>query len=375
MDGWSAHQLFSKASEKHGVVKAREIRNYASNLKRLNLPVIFSLHHLSKIVNIDHTILQSTVNRKRESANYRMFSISKRDGGKRYIHSVSLPLLTTQNFLNKEILQSAVPHRASYAYHASGGIQKCAAQHCGAKWIFKFDIENFFYNITEADVFKIFLDFGYTPLLAFELARICTTTRLPYGYVGISRKIQNRKYSLYPQIKGALGVLPQGAPTSPMLSNLVARSLDEALTDLAIEHGFVYTRYADDLTFSSTTLPQGLSIRKFCKLVISKIHMNGFRHNSEKTKVIGPGAKKIVLGMLVDGEKPRISRETYKRVDRHLHASQKYGFKATAEHELFDSAYGFYNHLSGLISFVQDVDPARGEEFRQTFKKINIPWK
>jgi hypothetical protein len=112
-----------------------------------------------------------------------------------------------------------------------------------------------------------------------------------------------------------------------------------------------------------------------CRQVLGRIRLAGFRENSKKMRIAGPGSKKVVLGLLVDSPTPRISKETYRRIDRLLHACRKYGVTATATHEGFDSAYGFYNHLSGLIAFVKDVDPVRSQDFMLRFEKISTPWK
>lgn len=76
------------------------------------------------------------------------------------------------------------------------------------------------------------------------------------------------------------------------------------------------------------------------------------------------------MGLLVDGKNPRLSKETYKRIERLLYATQKFGLVATAEHEGFDSVYGFYNHIKGLVAFVKDVDSKRYAEFNKTLTNI-----
>ena len=332
-------------------------------------------------------MLRATVERKRESANYRMFAVSKRSGGLRFIHAVTGDLQIVQRFINQEILQRCNPHPASFAFHTSGGIRKCAAHHCCAKWLFQFDLSDFFYAVNEAHVFKVFREMGYRELLAFELARLCTTIRLPrnkheylkrrpglplFPRLGVESKGGGLPYPLTP---GELGVLPQGAPTSPMLSNLAATKLDESLTSLADEFGFIYTRYADDITISASHLPKSVAIGTIYHRIINCIRKAGFKENREKIRIAGRGSKKVVLGLLVDGPEPRISRETYKRIDRHLHAAKKFGLEATAAHEGFDSAFGFHNHLAGLVRFVHDVDKKRWSEFSERLASIDVPWQ
>jgi RNA-directed DNA polymerase len=236
-------------------------------------------------------------------------------------------------------------------------------------------LKHFFYDITEIDVYKILMGLGYRNLLAFELARLCTTTHLPKPLKCLLYHYPNEENFSYPDQMGYVGVLPQGAPSSPMLANLAALELDKKLHKFCIENGFVYTRYADDLTISAIEILSKLSIGSIHRKIIGIIRKCRFKENPDKTRIAGPGSKKIVLGLLVDDSTPRLSKETFKRIDRHLHATERYGLEATANHEKFDSPFGFYNHLSGLVAFVKDVDIKRWEKFMPRLKAIKVPWQ
>jgi RNA-directed DNA polymerase len=367
MEAWSTHHLAQQAAKTLGSDAAASLQSYAQVLISKGLAVVFTLGHLSRITGVSYQVLRDTVDRKRDSANYRMYAINKRSGGLRFIHSVSRDLLIVQRFINQHILQKCAPH-------PSCGIKKCATMHCGARWLFHFDLKDFFYDITEIDVFHIFKAMGYRNLLAFELARLCTTTCLPKGQERLLFHSTNSKYNVYRDPNGIVGVLPQGAPTSPMLSNLAAQKLDEELSSFALMHGFVYTRYADDITFSASYIPKGLNIGNIQRQIIHIIRTTGFEENNQKIHIAGPGSKKVVLGLLVDGNEPRISREMYHRIERYLYAIEKYGLRNVACHEGFISAYGFFNHLTGLIAFVKDVDQKRWEEFSSRISRIQTPW-
>jgi RNA-directed DNA polymerase len=388
METWSTHQLYHEAASSQGSEVAARLQAYAGQLIGRNVAVVFTLGHLARITGIDYRVLHDSVNRRREAANYRMYAVAKRSGGRRFIHSVCGDLFRVQQFINQEILQRCQPHPASFAFHSNGGIRKCAEMHCGAKWIFQFDLTNFFYDVTEIDVYRIFHGLGYRPLLAFEFARLCTTTHLPYGLRRLlfhrgkshleipddaaASDSQSRSMP-HPDVSRIMGVLPQGAPTSPMLSSFAARKLDDSLTKYAADNGFVYTRYADDITISTSNLASPRLIGNIQRNIVRRIRQSGFKENIKKTRVAGPGSKKIVLGLLVDGSAPRLSRETYHRIDRLLHASIKFELAPTAAHEGFESAYGFYNHIAGLIAFVKDVDQQRWEEFAERFQMIKPP--
>ena len=122
METWSAHQLYRGAEPRLGPEAASRLRMYAQALMDSGLPVVFSLGHLSRITHVSYRTLRDTVDRRRESANYRMFAVGKRSGGLRFIHAVSGDLLSVQRFINREILQKATPHPAALAFHPKGGI-------------------------------------------------------------------------------------------------------------------------------------------------------------------------------------------------------------------------------------------------------------
>ena len=295
-------------------------------------------------------------------------------------------LFRIHQFINQSILQATSVHSCSFAFHQSGGIRACAAKHCEAEWLFQYDLKDFFHDVTEIDVYRVFRNMGYRDLLSFELARLCTTTHLPKGQKRLLHHDKSRSSNPlfwvegarpripYPERSGFIGVLPQGAPTSPMLSNLAAVELDESLHKYSNENGLTYTRYADDITISAATRLLPLPIGELHRAIIRRIRKARFRENEKKTRIAGPGSRKVVLGLLVDGDQPRLSKDFRRRIDRHLHAASKYGLEDTAHHEHFDSAFGFYNHLSGLIAFVKDVDAKRWEEFSARLRAIPVPW-
>jgi len=384
MGTWSVHHLYQKAEQTLAPEQAVELQRYAHHLGKQGLAVVFSLGHLAKICGVDYAFLRETVDRRRDAANYRMFAITKRSGGRRFIHAVGRRLLGVQRFINEWILQKTYPHPSSYAFHPDGGIAKCAAQHCGARWLFQFDLADFFYSIPEFRVYGAFQELGYRYLLAFELARLCTTTHLPKR---VKMHRSTRRFSMensfFPLDENAksppyasqwhMGVLPQGAPTSPMLSNLVARKLDEALEAYSLENNFVYTRYADDLTFSCTQLPDGKSIPLIRRTIIGIIRENGFYENTNKIRIAGPGSRKMVLGLLIDGDRPRLSKQMRARLDRLIYSVEQFGLTAAASHFGFESAYGFYNHISGLIAYTKDVDHSRWMALARRWDMQEVP--
>ncbi len=105
--------------------------------------------------------------------------------------------------------------------------------------------------------------------------------------------------------------------------------------------------------------------------VISLIRKHGFVENDEKIRIGGPGSRKRILGLLVDRDKPRISKDFYKRLDRLFYSIEQFGIKAVAEFDKFESVFGFFNHLSGLMSYLHDVDIENGNILIRNFKMQN----
>ena len=376
------HHIVLATTEALGQESALDYARYCERLRRRGLPVIATLGHLSQIVGVGYEFLHSTVQRRREGANYQTFHIAKRAGGRRLIHAVGRDLLRAQRFLNTEVLQHVQPHPASFAYHASGGVRRCAAMHCEARWLLNFDIENFFHRINEIDVYRVFNDLGYRRLLSFELSRLCTTTQRighdhervqfnyppePYRHAG-----GYGPYYFQPQ---RLGALPQGAPTSPMLSNLVARSLDVRLQEIADRNGCVYTRYGDDVSLSCTRdLRSGHGISHLHTCISQAISAEGFAVNRAKTRVSPPGARKVVLGLLVDGPEPRLTKSMRRRIEQPLYAAKKFGIDKAAAEAGFRSTHGYYNHLYGLVMYARYADPDRGVRYEAMLQEIDHPF-
>ena len=169
-----------------------------------------------------------------------------------------------------------------------------------------------------------------------------------------------------------IGRLPQGAPTSPMLANLVMRGADEELQSLANSHGLVYTRYSDDITFSTQATfskDQAMAVVKQSAAILKR---QGLFPNRAKTAVVHPGARRVVLGLLVDSDQPRLSRAFRDRLRQHLYYLETRGIMAHVEARGFDSAGGLYRHLRGLIDYANMVDQPYAQ--KQLLRLQQLPW-
>jgi RNA-directed DNA polymerase len=335
-------------------------------------PAILSLKHLATRAEVPYPSLRRFVARKENA--YRHFPIRKRAGGVRIISIPEPDLMKVQRWLSKFVLSCVPVHSSSYAFYPGSSIVACAAKHCGAQWLIKLDVSGFFSSISELQVYRVFRSLQYQPLVAFELARLCT-----FAPEASSRYLRANWQNWH---KGGIaiyshrgqGYLPQGAPTSPMLSNLVMRNLDAGLTRLGKNFGLRYTRYSDDMTFSTRSRALTRSMAKsLINQVRDLITSAGLRLNGGKTTIVPPGSRKVVLGLLVDGAKPALSRDFRMVLRQHLYYLDKYGPIEHAQARNFDTIWGMHRHIRGLIDYATMVDKPYGTEMLRRFEAIQWP--
>ena len=337
------------------------------------LPVLLTLGHLANRTRVPYEHLRGIVARDTGQPAYRTFRISKRSGGSRMISVPGPQLKKVQSWLTQHVLNKVPPHAASHAFSPGSSIADCAREHAGARWLVKMDIADFFGSVTEIQVFHVFRKLGYSELVSFELARLCTTVPITSAKHSMkSWQVRFRRSRIQFYAEKLIGRLPQGAPTSPMLANLVMRGADEELQSLANSHGLVYTRYSDDITFSTQATfskDQAMAVVKQSAAILKR---QGLFPNRAKTAVVHPGARRVVLGLLVDSDQPRLSRAFRDRLRQHLYYLETRGIMAHVEARGFDSAGGLYRHLRGLIDYANMVDQPYAQ--KQLLRLQQLPW-
>lgn len=340
--------------------------------------ILFTLNHLARESGVPYHYLRDVAARGGLNSNtfYRVFSLKKHNAGfkgkrTRTICAPDPLLMKTQRWIHEHILTKGCPHDASSAYQPGSKIRDAAAQHRNARWLVKMDVKSFFESILEPKVYRVFRSFGYQPLMAFELTRLCT--RIRKGGQKRHKVSDTARIGGYNSV--SLGHLPQGAPTSPLLANLAAFDLDCELKLLATSLGMVYTRYADDIVFSSSAddwsktnavalLKQGHDILK----------AHGFQPNLAKATIAGPGGRKVVLGLSVSGAEPRLTRDFKNKLRAHIHYLKKHQFQGVPPHEKlkFDSSLGLQRHVFGLAYYAIGIERAWGTARLAELKAL--PW-
>ena len=350
-------------------------KEYISKLDSNNVPVIFDMYHLSLLTKVSYSYIFSIIKRKYET--YRVFYIKKRTGGKRRILAPQAKLLTLQSWINNQILKNIDPHTCSQAYSKGSSIFKNASIHCRNNYLIKLDIENFFENISERSVYKVFENTGYSPMVSFILSRICTYPLSIKKKISSSKWSTNNSYKIKTTVineygKAVIGSLIQGACTSPLLSNLCFKHIDEEINRICSMHNCIYSRYSDDIFISSNYIDRNISLR-IIRGVEKILNKNGFRSNKKKKRVLPNGAKKIITGLCINSGRPLALNSIKQKIKNYGYYCDKFGPANVCSKLGFKSIFGFKNHYLGLINYIKNTNNDFAEKMLKEFKTIKWP--
>lgn len=325
-------------------------------LKLLNQAKEYYYEGASEIIPIQLKSLTYYSNPNLAKERYKEFTIRKKSGGLRKIHAPVSGLKTIQKVLNYTLNCIFNPHEAAKGFVINQSIVGNASQHVGNNYVFNIDLKDFFSSIDLHRVKAIFklppfnLDNEREPL-AFLLANICCTSLE-------TERMINGVWE-----KKVLPVLPQGAPTSPTITNIICFRLDQKLNVLAKRFNLKYSRYADDITFSSIhNVYQPDS--DFIKELNQIINQQHFHVNPLKTRLQRAGFRQEVTGIVVN-EKPNVHERYVKRIRMWLHYWEKYGYEKAEQ--IFQKDYSkdkghvkkskpaMINVISGKLEYLKMV--------------------
>jgi len=271
------------------------------------------------------------------TTHYRRFLMPKKRGGHRLISAPMPRLKQAQRWILEQVLDKVPLHEAAHGFRRERSILTNAAPHCGAPLVINLDLRDFFPNITWPRVFGLFRSLGYSPSVASIFTQLCTEP--PVEEVGMDGETW--------QVATGVRHLPQGAPTSPAITNLLCRRLDARMAGIARKHGFAYTRYADDLSFSSATGERDAA-RRLLWQVRRVIEEEGFQLHPDKLRLMGKGRRREVTGLVV-GDKPSVPREDVRAFRALLHRLESKGPDACAwrgeSRHVLAKVRGFANYL------------------------------
>jgi len=303
------------------------LTSYGGTMASRRLPVIYSVSHLAKKLRVSEARLRwMTYNQRRL---YRQFTIPKANGKAREICAPEDQLLTFQRWILGHILNRGRVHKYACGFVRGRSILDNARPHIGRKVVVRLDLADFFPSITQRQVRKVFERFGYPYRVASVLANLCTLD----------------------------GRLPQGAPTSPAISNLVSVRLDKRIEGLKKKMKFRYSRYADDLVFSSDN-PKFPCLIPFLKELIRS---EGFAVNEDKIRIMRAGVQQKVTGIVVN-TKPGITRKQARRLRAAVHTVKMKGVGALRVQTRRVGEVDPLYVLRGQLSFLRMVRPEAGRK-------------
>ena len=289
--------------------------------------------------------------RARESA-YVGFDIPKKTGGVRHIVAPNSQLKAVQSCINILLQALYEPHECATGFICGRGVKSNAERHIGSSCMLNIDLKDFFPSVTKDMVRRA---------LKEELSERIS-----------SAEVRNMICSLctIPTPDGA-EVLPQGAPTSPVLSNIVLKRLDRRLAAFAGAHGYNYTRYADDITFSHDRAGRRFS-RFFMDKTRAMIEDCGLQINERKTRISVAGERMEVTGLTV-GNKVNVSRRYVKQLRTLLHMWRHYGYDKAQQIYDRDFSNGVHADLKSVISGkINYLTMIRGKENHAAVKYSKI---
>ena len=284
-------------------------------------PPILDFGHLASLLGRTPAYLASAINGTK--CHYRQFVIPKRRGGARTISAPYPALLECQQWINREILEHIDVHSAAHGFRRKRSIATNASQHLNKACLLKMDIKDFFPSIKLRRVIAVFRDLGYPKNISVYLGRLCSLD----------------------------GQLPQGAATSPAMSNIIAKQLDCRLLGVAKKWRLRYTRYADDLCFSGPHI----SIQ-FPKLVSRICEEEGLQINASKTQLCRSKGRRIVTGLSVSGERLRVPRAFKREVRQEMHYIKVHGYWSHVSKRKIRNPF-YLQSLYGKLMFWRWIEP------------------
>jgi len=340
--------LGPKVSAGLGPVADRRV-SQADQLTKQKLPIANTAAELAAQMHVSLGQLRYLAFAREVSttSHYHRFTIPKRTGGERLISAPYKKLKAAQHWILEKVLEPLALAEHAHGFVPGKSTVTNALPHLGSAVIVNVDLRDFFPTVTYKRVKGLYRKLGYSEEVATVLALVCSEPDVT------ETVLDGTKY----YVARGPRRLPQGAPTSPAITNVLCRRLDRRVAGWARKHGFTYTRYADDLTVSAKdrTAPVGKMLAFLRKVTAAE----GFAIHPDKVRVVRRGRRQEVTGVVVN-ERPGVPRDELRRFRALLHHIDKdgpAGKKWGAGGDVLTAALGF-------AAYVAMVDKAKGEVLR-----------
>ncbi|EOP35269.1 hypothetical protein IKI_05799 [Bacillus toyonensis] len=299
----------------------------------LGIPTINNQKDLANHLNLSEYTLYKIINYSDKY--YKEINIPKKNEGIRKLACPSKNLKAIQAWILRNILDPLSTNPSATAFKKETNITSNVERHLDNQFFLCLDINNFFGSIPQKNINNFFKTLGYNKHVSLMLTKICTYK----------------------------GFLPQGGVTSPALSNLINIKLDKRISGYCSKRNIVYSRYADDFTFSSNN-PNKLiqSIKTIQKI----INDENYELNNKKTRIIRPGNSKKITGLIItDNKKISIGRKQ-KRILRATMYTL-YNNDALTQKEKIEME----NHINGWIAYLKGIDYNSHKQLLKWKKKFS----
>ncbi len=318
-------------------------RSSLEELVRRGLPMMHDGNDLARWLGIPIGKLRWLTYHRNAAAlvHYHRFGIPKKSGGIRAISAPKASLDKAQRWILARILSRLAPDEAAHGFVSGRSIVSNAAPHTGRQVVINLDMKDFFPTITFRRVKGLFRSLGYNEPVSILLALLCTEPPR------VAAELGGKVYFIALSSRS----LPQGACTSPVITNVLCYRMDRRLKGLAARHGFSYTRYADDLTFSGD---DEAAVGRLLKSIRSITREEGFIEHPAKTRVMRRGGRQEVTGVTVN-DKLAISRRDVRELRAILHNAARFGM----ESQNLTGHPDFAGYLRGRVAYVAMVDPSK----------------
>jgi RNA-directed DNA polymerase len=323
--------------------------NKIDALQKNDLPIFVNEMELATAMGIELKELRFLAfNRKVSTvSHYQKFYMPKKSGGKRQISAPMPRLKKAQHWILENILNKVPLHHAANGFAVNRSIVTNAQPHVGKDLVLNMDVKDFFPSIHFKRVKGLLQKLGYSQKIATIISLICTEA--PTEEVSIDGK----NYF----VQKGNRVLPQGAPSSPAITNILCYKLDKRLQGLATKLNCNYTRYADDVSFSAG---KDVDAQQLVWRIKKIMQDEGFTVHPDKIRIMRKGTQQEVTGVVVNKELS-VSRKKLRAFRALLH-----NIKTKDSNGMQWGTGSLINSIIGYANFVKMVHPEKGNKFKKT---------
>ncbi len=329
--------------------------NDEAKLNSLGLPIIKDDRELANLLEIDYKELRFlTYHRDVVCADhYHRYTIPKRNGKKRSIAAPKPVLKNAQRKILELILEKIVISNSAHGFLKGKSVISGADEHIKKpQLLINIDIKDFFPTVTFERVRGMFKSFGYSGFVSSLLAMLCTyCERMEIEVKG------KKKY-----VKTSERILPQGSPASPMITNILCKRLDKRLNDVSLKYNCIYTRYADDMSFSFSTIDEAV-LKRFIYDINCNVQYEGFKINKDKTRYLRRNNRQCITGIIINNKNIGVPKVWLKKLRAAIHNAAK-------SKENGALTFSMIHEISGMAAWLRLVNKERYEKIIREADKI-----